>query len=178
MINLFHFPIFFKTPQNLSRFFFFFFCSRTFMSLATFMLWRELEAPVDVSSIQRSFKNHHQTPSVLVRSHRAPVQTVTTCSKTQCSDSQGIHQHTMSQLSCQGLESSVKSLCSGWKGKSSLAIKVLLSSLRSFCLLKLCFHHLQLHSTLHWKLNFKSFSNYMVNIFFVTLNEISLFSIQ
>ena len=118
MINLFHFPIFFKTPQNLSRFFFFFFCSRTFMSLATFMLWRELEAPVDVSSIQRSFKNHQTHHSVLLlkwqmemekvsqraRPHQAPVQTVTTCSRTHRSDSQGIHRHTMSQLSCQRLE--------------------------------------------------------------------------
>ncbi|KAG2314238.1 hypothetical protein Bca52824_017360 [Brassica carinata] len=38
--------------------------------------------------------------------HQAPVQTVTTCSRTHRSDSQGIHQHTMSQLSCQRLEPS------------------------------------------------------------------------
>lgn len=96
------------------------FCSRTFMSLVIFMLWRELEALVDVSSIQRrSSKNHQTHHSVFLkwqmerervsqraRSHQAPVQTVTTCSRTHRSDSQGIHQHTMSQLSCQRLEPS------------------------------------------------------------------------
>lgn len=88
-----------------------------------------------------------EAESGLVRSHRAPIRTVSTCSKTRSSDSQVIRQHTMRQLSCQGLEAPEKDLALGelrrlvmiYDGKSSLAT-FCYRLFTKFLPLKLCFH--------------------------------------